>query len=103
MLEQPTESSFNQSPCTPTGCRVLKLLQMLVDDTMQSHADFSHDPFRIFTVQITLNLLYDRNDLLNDVLTCGRCHSIEIAVRLKIGLALLRLQVSFDPACDRIY
>lgn len=54
-----------------TGRRVLKLLQMLIDDTMQSHANFAHDTFQILSIQIALNLLNDRDHLLDHVLTSG--------------------------------
>lgn len=58
---------------------------------MEPNTDFGHDRFQIVAIQTALHLLDNRDDLLDDVLTCGRGHCIEIAVGLEIGLFLLAL------------
>ena len=80
-----------------TCCCVLELLQMLVNDAMQSNANLGHETLEIIAVKAPLNLLNDWDDLLNNVLACGRCERIEIAFRLEISLSLFTLQIDFDP------
>lgn len=74
-----------------TGCRVLKLQQMIIDDAMQSNTNFSHDTFQVLAVQVPLNLLDDRNNLLDNMLTGGRCQCIKVTFWFEVGFTLFTL------------
>lgn len=84
-------------------CRcVLELLQMLVNDTMQSNSDLRHDRLQILAIQASLNLLDNRNDLLNDVFASGRRQGVEVTLRFEVRFLLFALQIDLHPTDQRV-
>lgn len=84
-------------------CRcVLELLQMLVNDTMQSNSDLRHDRLQILAIQASLDLLDNRNDLLNDVFASGRRQGVEVTLRFEVRFLLFALQIDLHPTDQRV-